>query len=448
MILQIWKTLVVAALPLLQPPEMPNDASQRRALRRTPTVQAYERVRDSVVNLAATQRYVVNRGGRNLRGDVFGAPMGHAARSVGSGFVIHEDGYIVTNAHVVSAGADLKVTFEKGTPYEARIIGRDTARDLAVIKIEPGQPLMPIPLGRSDDLMIGEPTIAVGNPVGLHSTVTTGVISALHRELIVQGRAICRDVIQTDAIINPGNSGGPLLNIFGELIGINTAIRADAQNIGFAIPVDQLRALLPEILDGEKRNNILVGLRVGATQPPLVLQVRDDSPASAAGVRPGDIIEAIDGHPIRRGIDYHVAMLDRTPDETIQFDLRRAGQPTCARLTVLRSQSPANARTLALGKLGIVVADVRDGAAQRLRWGKPHGTAGVIVLAIEPDGPAREVDLQPGDLLVSMGTHWLTNVDHVGTLLANVAASDPIDVGYRRERSGRLFDGEARLYAR
>ena len=110
-----------------------------------------------------------------------------------------------------------------------------------MIKVEPRAPLVPIPLGRSNDLMIGEQTIAVGNPVGLHNTVTTGVISALHRELEVDGRVVYRDVIQTDASINPGNSGGPLLNILGELIGVNTAIRTDAQNIGFAIPVDQLR---------------------------------------------------------------------------------------------------------------------------------------------------------------------------------------------------------------
>ncbi len=192
----------------------------RRRMRRSPIVEAYENAKDSLVNLSATQRVVVDHWGMNRFGDVFRFPSERSESSVGSGFVIHEDGFIVTNAHVVSSGTELRVTFADGSEYDAHVVARDTERDLAVIKIEADVPLKPISLGRSHDLMIGEQTIAIGNPVGLQNTLTTGVISALHRELPIGGNVLYRDVIQTDASINPGNSGGPLLNADGEMIGM------------------------------------------------------------------------------------------------------------------------------------------------------------------------------------------------------------------------------------
>ncbi|UCC30326.1 MAG: trypsin-like peptidase domain-containing protein [Phycisphaerales bacterium] len=422
------------------------DQRPRRELRRTPVVEAYERARDSVVNLSTTQKIVVQRWGMNIFGDVFAVPTERSAQSVGSGFVIHEDGYIVTNAHVVSAGARLKVTFVDGAACDGRIIARDIGDDLAVIKVDCGKPLEPISMGRSDDLMIGEQTIAIGNPVGLHNTVTAGVISALHRELEVAGRVLYHDVIQTDAGINPGNSGGPLLNILGELIGINMAIRTDARNIGFAIPVDQLREILPDILDSEKLNKVQVGVRVRTTEPPQVTEVRKGSPADLAGVRLGDVIEAIDGLRIDQGVDFYVSMLDRRPGDVVSLGLVRNGRPVEATMTVTATPRPDGKR-LALSRLGITIADVKEKAARRFQW-KRQGGPGVIVMAVEPGSPAQRIDIRPGDLLVSMGRYWLTDVDHVGTLLVGVGAGDPVEIGFRRERHGQLYDGEARLYAR
>ena len=415
-----------------------------RERRRSPVVEAYELARDSVVNISATAKVEVQRWGFNIFGDVFTVPSERSERSVGSGFVIHEDGYIVTNAHVVSAGAQLGVTLADGTEYESRIIGRDTKRDLAVIKVEPKEPLKPIPLGRSDDLMIGEQTIAIGNPVGLHNTLTTGVISALHRELDVEGRVVYRDVIQTDASINPGNSGGPLLNILGELIGINTAIRTDAQNIGFAIPVDQLRDILPDVLDCEKLNEVTLGMRVTGTDPAKVIEVREGGPADQAGVRVGDVLVAVDAKKVGRGVDFYVAMLQRRAGDMVALRLFRDGKVRDAKVTLAAVPKPDGKR-LALERLGLTVADVKEDVARRFQL-RRHG--GVIVLGVDARSPADRAGLVPGDLLVSMGSYWLIGVEQLGALLTGVQPGDVMDVGFRREQRSRLYDLETRLYAR
>ena len=410
-----------------------------RPLRRTPVVEACERVRDSVVNISTTEK--VRRYGVDMFGGVFVYP---PERSIGSGVVIHEDGYIATNAHVVSAGAQLTVTFADGKEYMARIIGRDTERDLAVLKIEPDEPLKPIPLGRSDDLMIGERTIAVGNPVGLQNTVTTGIVSALHRELEVDGRLVYRNVIQTDASINPGNSGGPLLNVLGELIGINTAVRTDAQNIGFAIPVDQLRDVLPDMLDLEKVKDLQVGLKVSVSQPPRVIEVRSDSPAAAAGVRLGDVITGIDAQPIERGVDFYVALLERGAGDRVRLRLARDAQPVEATIELTPVPVPDGV-ALARERLGLQVQDASGRLAQRLQL---IGGKGVIVVDVDADSPAARADIRPGDIVVYLGRYRVKDVDQVGLLLRNLHAGEPVDVTFYRIDRRIIQELEVRLFAR
>jgi len=415
-----------------------------RAKRRTPVVEAYERARDSVVNITAVGTIEVQQWGMNLFGEVFPVPTTRNERSVGSGFIIHEDGYIATNAHVISTGAQLGVTLADGTDYEAKVIGRDTTRDLAVIKVDPKTPLKAIRLGRSDDLMIGEQTIAVGNPVGLHNTVTVGVVSALHRELEVGGRVVYRDLIQTDASINPGNSGGPLLNILGELIGINTAIRGDAQNIGFAIPVGQLREILPEMLDCEKLNKVVSGFHITGTDPPTVSEVRDGGPGARSGVRVGDVVASVNGRSLSRAVDFLVAMLERRPKTEAAFTLVRDGKQVETRVELEAAPKPDGKR-LANERLGMTVDDAREDVARRFLL---RGAGGVIVLGVEPRSPADRAGLRPGDLLVAMGTYSLNDVDMMGQLLAQVRQGDAIDVRFRRERRDMLYETEVSLYAR
>jgi serine protease Do len=413
-------------------------------MRRTPVVEAYERARDSVVNISASGQVEVQRWGRNLFGDLFAVPMVREQRSVGSGFILHPDGYIGTNAHVVSAGTQLSVTLANGKEYEARVIGRDNRRDLAVIKIDPDEPLPPIKLGRSDDLMIGEETIAVGNPVGLHNTVTTGVISAIHRELAVGGNVVYPDVIQTDASINPGNSGGPLLNILGELIGVNTAIRTDAQNIGFAIPVDDLREIIADILDSEKLNHAVTGMRVAGTEPVKVTAVRPGGPADRAGVKPGDVVASLQGKPLPAAIDFYVAMLARQPGESVPLTLVRNGSTINAQVRVEELPQPDGA-SLAQRMLGLRVADAKDEVMRRFQLRR---RGGVIVLSVEGGGPAERAGLRPGDLIVSIGASWLTDLRQLGTLLALAQPGDAVDVGFRRVGGGELTEWEGRLYVR
>jgi serine protease Do len=437
-------SILLSTLPLAA--ETPQELSPqaKRELRRTPVVAAHEQVRDSVVNISASGRVEVQRWGRNLFGDLFAVPLVREQRSVGSGFILHPDGYIATNAHVVSAGTQLSVTLANGKEYEARVIGRDNRRDLAVIKIDAEEPLPPIKLGRSDDLMIGEQTIAVGNPVGLHNTVTTGVISAIHRELDVGGSIVYPDVIQTDASINPGSSGGPLLNILGELIGVNTAIRTDAQNIGFAIPVDDLREIIADILDSEKLNRAVIGMRVAGTEPVKVAAVSEGGPADRAGIKAGDVVASLEGEPLQAAIEFYVAMLSRKAGEYVPLTLVRNGKSIPAQIKIEELPQPDGA-SLALTMFGLRVADAKDEVMRRFQLRKKGG---VIVLSVETGSPAERAGLQPGDLLISLGSYWLTDVDQLGSLLGQVETGDPVDVGFRRVGRGQLTEWEGRLYVR
>ncbi|RMF78297.1 MAG: hypothetical protein D6744_10270, partial [Planctomycetota bacterium] len=266
--------------------------AQDRARRRTPIVEVFEANRDAVVNISTDKVQVVRTlGYESLWDEVFGRPreipIKRHIQSVGSGFVIHEDGVIVTNAHVVARTDEIHISFADGTTAPAEPVSIDIEHDLAVLHAQVDRPLPYLRLARSDDLMVGETVVAIGNPLGLQHTVTSGIVSALHRDLQFSESVIYRDLIQTDAAINPGNSGGPLLNINGELIGINTAIRGDAQNVGFAIPVDRLWDLLPTMLNVERYERVEFGLRVEGPAA-RVAAVREKSPAAEAGVKPGD----------------------------------------------------------------------------------------------------------------------------------------------------------------
>ena len=278
---------------------LPAVADPPQRSRRTPVVEVFEQCRDSVVNVSTSR--VVRVQSQDTFDEVFGRrPRVRTQRveSVGSGAVIHELGYIVTNAHVVAQTSDVQVTLADGRTVPAIVVAVDNEHDLAVLRASVDAPLKAIRLGRSDDLLVGETVIAVGNPFGLQHTVTSGIISALNRELDFGERAQYTGLIQTDAAINRGNSGGPLLNVNGELIGINTAVRGDAQNVGFAIPVDRLWDLLPKMLDIERRARVRFGLRVTGPEAE-VASIAANSPAARAGLRPGDRLVGLAGRPVR-----------------------------------------------------------------------------------------------------------------------------------------------------
>lgn len=396
---------------------------QDRARRRTPVVEVVEKTRDSIVNISSTVRHVrtFRSGiGFGMLDDFFAVPT--ESTSLGSGFIIHPDGYIVTNAHVVARTTEMTVTLSDGRTFDADLVASDSEHDLAVIKINPGpgERLRPIAWGRSDDLMIGETTIAIGNPVGLQNTVTTGVISALNREVQFSNQVMYGDLIQTDASINPGNSGGPLLNILGELIGVNTAIRGDAQNIGFAIPVDELRAILPEMLDIEKRYRVEVGLKVEGRDAAAVTAVQSGTPAEEVGLQPGDRIVQVDDTPIDEAVDYYVAAVGRKPGDTLRLRVERDGKAETVQLPLREIPLP-DGRELALKLYGLTLEPLGAGAARRL--GVRMGS-GLLVTDVERHSPADRLEIRPGDLLVLLGRSRVRDLEGVGLELEHVKANE------------------------
>jgi S1-C subfamily serine protease len=273
--------------------------------------------------------------------------------SLGSGFVVNEGGYILTNAHVVENATDVRVVFAGSRrEYPARIVGSDHLTDTALLRMEGDFEVFPLPLGHSDQLAVGEIVMALGNPLGLSHTVTQGLVSATER--VVPGEdAPLIDFIQTDSAINPGSSGGPLLNLYGEVVGINTAIVSSAQLIGFAIPIDTVKSVLPLLILGESRRGWL-GITIAPENPEARMQyqaaglvpgvavasVEIDSPAAVAGLRPGDRIVALNGVSIHDVLTLQRNMVGLLSGETVHFVVRRPDRV----LTIEATLAPHPAR--------------------------------------------------------------------------------------------------------
>lgn len=356
-------------------------------LRETPVVKAVRKVGPAVVNIrseAATDRSVSpfapftgNPFFDNFFRDFFEnrpqRPMDRS--SLGSGVIVDgKRGYILTNAHVIEKAGKISVGLLDERELEAKVVGIDPNSDLAVLQIVSPSPLPAIEMGSSDDLMIGETVIAIGNPFGFSHTVTTGVISALGRSIRTE-ETVYHDFIQIDASINPGNSGGPLLNIRGELIGINTAIYAKAQGIGFAIPIQKAKRIMNDLIRYGEVVQPWIGIRVqgidsqtaaylkqsGTVEPSkstgiLVRDVEAESPAAAAGVQPGDLVLEIGGKAMKSVEDYRSALQGYSAGDTISMQLGRKGKtiPVSIRSTTY----PENrGRELVWRLLGIRVSD-------------------------------------------------------------------------------------------
>jgi serine protease Do len=377
------------------------------ASRRTPVVEAVEKVSPAVVNIS-TEQVVEQRTSPfgNFRDpffEEFFRDFGESRRgritktSLGSGVIIRPDGYILTNQHVILQGSRIHVTLVGDREFEATLVGADSDSDLAILKVKSADDLPHVAMGHSDDLMVGETVIAIGNPFGLSHSVTTGVLSAIDRTLQAEGQTYY-DFLQTDASINPGNSGGPLLNLNGELIGINTAIYQKAQGIGFAIPVDRARRIVNDLISFGEVQVPWVGALVqnltpelahhfGVRRGVLVRGVEADSPASRGGLERGDLIAAIDGREVRSSDEYEQRVRDHTADSQLRFSLTRDGAERT--VTVQASQYPLDrADDLAWQLLGVQVHEARDGmAVRRIRQGSS----------------AARIRMAPGDYLVGLG---------------------------------------------
>ena len=352
-------------------------------------------------------------------------PREQRQHGAGSGFIISKDGYIVTNNHVVDGATEVTVTLADKQEYPAKVVGRDPKTDIALVKIDPREPLTVASLGDSDRLRVGDWVVAVGNPFGLSNTVTAGIVSAKDR---VIGAGPYDDFIQTDAPINPGNSGGPLFNLRGEVVGINTAIIPNGQGIGFAVAVNQAKALLPQLeTKGEVARGYLgvsiqgltpelaKGLHLKDTKGALVAGVTKDSPAATAGIKAGDVIVSFDSKDVTETKTLP-ALVAATPiDKTVPVKVLRNGGEQTLTVTVGRmpgeraeaSSQPAGQVEPVQGKWGMALRDLDAQLAQRV--GVAPGE-GVLVAAVKPDSAAERAGVHAGDVILEVNRHKVTSV--------------------------------------
>jgi serine protease Do len=378
----------------------------QEASRRSPVVLAVEKASPTVVSIIAAQvaeQRANPFGGNPLFDDFFRDffepfQRKQTEQSLGSGVVIRPDGYVLTNEHVVVQAEKIFVQLSDDRKLPARLVGADSDSDLAVLKVDESKTLSYLPLGNSDDLMIGETVIAIGNPFGLSHTVTTGVVSALNRSLNTDGRTYY-DFIQTDASINPGNSGGPLLNIKGELVGINTAIYGKAQGIGFAIPISRAKRIVQELISHGAVEAPWVGLVVQTLTPELayhfalkekqgvlVRGVEANSPAAKAGLQRGDVLLGLNNRPLHSGEEYLQREREFSSGDTLRLRvLRDKGEEEIA---VIASRFPQEkADELAWQMLGVAIIADGDGLA---------------VKKVRPGSPAARVGVEQGDMLLGL----------------------------------------------
>lgn len=404
--------------------------------RRTPIVLAYEKTYKAVVNISGERLVATSRWpGFDLHDWWFGGDLFAPRYQVvlGSGIVIHEDGYLATNAHVIKDTRSLKITFSDGSEYPAEVISADEGKDLSVLKINAEKKLPFIHLGRSEDLMIGETVIAIGNPFGYAHTLTRGVISALGRDIQVYKGFWLRGLIQTDAPINPGNSGGPLLNINGELIGINNAINPEAQNIGFAIPVDTLANNLIHMLMPEKLRRVRLGLvigrmkRQGQNRGLAVDSVIKESPAEKEGMRTGDLLVQIDGKELTSFIDFYVKMMNKETGEPILMEYIRPSEAKrrVARLTMVVRPLP-DGRKLAEEFFQMEVSELTERVARRFGYASAYPI--LIVTNVEGDGQAEQVGIEAGDLIREINDATVSTLKEFSLEMEKISEGDRVSV--------------------
>lgn len=382
--------------PSIQPAAAPGTGlTPAQQLRVTPVVEAVRSAAPSVVSILTEQRPQHSPFG------FFGLEDenedGSGRTSLGSGVIVDPQGLIVTNEHVVAGAARIRVQLSDGRELPATLIGADQSFDLAVLRVEsPAQPL-PVPrLGTASDLMIGETVLAIGNPFGLSHTVTSGVISALHRVVRAKNRTY-EDFIQIDAQINPGNSGGPLLNIHGELIGINTAVHSGGPGIGFAIPIDRGRTIVRDLLQFGRVRYGWLGIRPANLQQRrkivgvVVAEVETGSPAEKAGIRAGDVITGINDADVS-GVESYWDFLQHTlAGEEVRLRLQR-GELRVRTVTL----DPKDQAQRAQKRLGLEVVNAQGRA--------------VVVQKVVQGTVADRIGFSPGDAIQQIGAKTVRNV--------------------------------------
>jgi len=400
-------------------------------VRETPLVRAIKRAKLSVVNIHSEKK--------SKNKDAFGS--NRKINGMGTGIILDERGYIVTNYHVVDGVDALRVSLYDGSTYTAKTISFDQAKDLAIIKIEASKALTVMPAGTSSDLMLGETVIAVGNAFGYEHTVTSGIVSSLSRDVEVNDKQSYSDLIQTDASINPGNSGGPLLNLDGEVVGINVAIRAGAQRIGFAIPIDDARKVISRLLNIEHLENTSHGLiandvKSGETRMLVVDSTKKGSPASKAGFKPGDIIKQAANKKIVDGADFERALLDHKVGDAIKVQVLRDEKLETVELTLAAVQNKTAPKNFPIVRanndldeadeklwkqLGLRVDQLPK---NQLHLVAPRYRGGMRVTKVRPGSTSEENGILEGDILVGLHVWETINESNISYVLDHPQIED------------------------
>jgi serine protease Do len=353
---------------------------------------------------------------------------------VGSGFVISKEGFIITNNHVVDDADQIKVKLANGKEYDGKVVGRDPKTDLAVVKINGVNDLSPLPLGSSEDLKVGSWVVAVGSPFGLEQTVTQGIVSGKGR---VIGSGPYDDFIQTDASINPGNSGGPLVNMKGEVIGINTAINPNGQGIGFAIPIDMAKTIIPQLEQKGSVTRGWLGVQIQQMNPALeksfglnneegalVADVFKGGPAEKAGIERGDVITQFDGKNVAESKDLSRIVAATTVGKTVTVKLMRDGKAIERTVRVGEMERTTETAHMPSHKsLGITVQELTPAIARDL--GLRH-EAGVVVTRVEPGSSAADAGIQTGDVIQEVNRKSVKDVDDFSQKIEQAKNQDSV----------------------
>lgn len=402
--------------------------------RRTEEVLVVQRVSPAVVNIHSERSSA--EANSPLESFALTAPPGRT-NGMGTGVIIDPRGYIITNQHVVEDVNVIRVRLFDGSTVSARVVARDNEMDLALLKVDVGRPLPVIPLGTSSDLMEGERVVAIGNAYGYPHSTSTGNIAALKRDVTLNKDMAYKNLIQHTAPINPGNSGGPLLNIRGEMIGVNVAIRAGANCIGFAIPVDAVLRTAADMMSIRRRKGTWHGLvtrdevlvqRDGesTTRRLIVEQVEAGSPAAKAGIQRGDIIAQVGDQRVCCALELERALLDHPAGQCIALGIHRNGRDERASMvlqTIDRYSVPAS--DLAWRKIGVRLSPVR---AELVSNTNPQLHGGLTVVEVRPDSAASKAGIQRGDILVGLHQWEMLSVENVNFVLnhADLASFSPL----------------------
>jgi len=424
------------------------------ASRRTAITQAVARVAPSVVTV---QTEILQRVAADPFEAFFGGQSGQRVTpGLGSGFIVRQDGVIVTNAHVVAGATRVSIAMRDGTTYPAKILGVDETNDLAVLKIEKtGLPVAP--LGNSDNLIIGEWAVAIGNPYGFllgnsEPSVTAGVISGTGRNLVgaSEGSGVYVDMVQTDAAINPGNSGGPLLDAAGEVVGVNSSIYSPSGGsigLGFAIPINRARRVADDLLAHGAVRRPWIGIKLqlptgdnprdAITSGVVVNTVVPGSPAAKAGLRPGDTVTAAGSRPLRNPFDWEAELLDLRVGENVPLKVMHDGKQQTVNVTVADMPEVSAEKVQVLREMELITLTPAIRAERGIR------SAQGAVIYKTSDRVAEELGLQAGDVIVQVNRTPINSADEAAKAIDYYGGRGPIQLFF--ERGGRVYSTDFQL---